>query len=284
MAGVLKAADLNTVDAPETPKPHWSHLPIWGTSAAERGFELPLPFGVGVNYYLERQPFEIGDLQVALLGGDPIPVQDFATIEQVTTTQSSLTTRIDAWLFPFLNLYGILGYTSGEMDGKVELPRIPILLPNGGELPLLIGYEGPTFGGGVTLGGGVPLNQTKTTTLFGVVDANYTVTDLDFTDEALFTDTQVKAFVFSSRLGIRRKLSKRVHAGVWAGAMYQDVSELLIGRASNQSFAFLVVQKPVQPWNMLIGGRVEIGRHFDVIVEGGIGTRQSILGGVTVRF
>jgi len=188
MAGGLKAADLNTVDAPETPKPHWSHLPIWGTSAAERGFELPLPFGVGVNYYLERQPFEIGDLQVALLGGDPIPVQDFATIEQVTTTQSSLTTRIDAWLFPFLNLYGILGYTSGEMDGKVELPTIPILLPNGGELPLLIGYEGPTFGGGVTLGGGVPLNQTKTTTLFGVVDANYTVTDLDFTDEALFTD------------------------------------------------------------------------------------------------
>lgn len=260
---------------------------MWGTAAAERGFQLPLPFGVGVNYYRERQPFAIGDLQIALPGGDPISISDFATLEQVITTQSALTARIDAWLFPFLNVYGILGYTDGQMEGTVGLPDIklgPITIIPAQDLPLEIGYRGPTFGGGVTLGGGVPLNEQKTLTLFVVADGNYTITDLEFTDERLFTDTQVEAFVFSSRVGLRAKLSQLLHGGLWVGTMYQNVSEFLIGRSADQSFAFLVVQKPLEPWNFLVGGRLEIGRNFDLIVEGGIGTRESILGGVTFRF
>jgi hypothetical protein len=278
------ALETNQVESVEAIKPHWSHLPIWGTAAAERGFQLPLPFGVGVNYYRERQPFDIGDLQIALPGGDPVSISDFATLEQVITTQSALTTRIDAWLFPFLNFYGILGYTDGQMEGTIGLPAIPPLGIPAQDLPLRIGYRGPTFGGGATLAGGAPLNEEKTLTLFVVADANYTVTDLEFTDEALFTDTQVEAFVFSSRVGLRAKLSELFHGGLWVGTMYQDVSEFLIGRAADQSFAFLVVQKPSEPWNLLVGGRLEIGRNFDVIVEGGIGGRESILGGVTFRF
>lgn len=81
------------VDPPADPtaepgiEPHWSRLPIWGTAAAEKGFQLPLPFGVGVNYYRETQPFNIRDLQISL-GGDPISVKDFAKIDEVNTTQT----------------------------------------------------------------------------------------------------------------------------------------------------------------------------------------------------
>jgi hypothetical protein len=54
--------------------------------------------------------------------------------------------------------------------------------------------------------------------------------------------------------------------------------------AADGSFAFLIEKSPVAHWNGLIGGRLEIGRHFDLLVEAGIGTRSSMLGGCSSRF
>jgi hypothetical protein len=267
----------------EQPQPHWSHLPIWGVEAEARGFQLPLPFGVGLNYYREQQPFNIKDLQVSR-GGRPVSVNDFLQLERVDTTQQNGIARIDTWLFPFLNVYGLAGYTSGNMRGKLALPAIPILSIAAQELPLNIGYEGPTYGGGATLAGGFKVSDWRELTLFSVADANYTMTDLSFTDERLFTDTQAKAAVFSARLGLRAKVSEKMHAALWAGSMYQHVSDSLVGRSTDQSFAFMVVQGPVAPWNALLGARVEVGRHLDLMVEGGVGTRTSIMGGITFRF
>jgi len=268
----------------KTPEPHWSHLPIWGVDAEARGFQIPLPFGVGVNYYHEDQPFNINDLQVAVRGRDPVSVKNFAVIDRVDTEQHSAVARIDTWIFPFLNLYGVAGHTAGEMNGTIGLPAVPILGIAAQNLPLSIGYEGPTYGGGGTLAGGFKISDWRGLTLFAVADANYTVTDLDFTDDRLFTDTKATAFVFSTRLGLRAKLSEKLHGAIWAGAMYQNVSDELIGRSADSSFAFLVVQGPVAPWNTVIGARLEVGRHFDCMVEGGVGTRTSILGGITFRF
>jgi len=251
--------------------------------AAERGYDLPLPLGIGVNYYREQQPFHIKDLQISRRG-DLVSVKDFVELDRVDTTQWNAIARADVWLFPFLNLYGIAGHTSGKMEGVVGLPAIPILDIPAQELPLNIAYEGPTFGGGATLAGGAKISERGALTLFVVADLNYTVTDLDFTDERLFTDTKAEALVFSARIGLRRKISERLHLGIWAGTMFQDVSEFLVGRAADQAFAFMVVQDPVAPWNALLGARLEIGRHWDLMVEGGLGTRTSIMGGLTFRF
>jgi hypothetical protein len=267
----------------DPPEPHWSHLPIWGVEAEARGYQLPLPFGVGVNYYQEQQPFNIRDLQISR-GGQPISVNDFVQLHQVDTTQQNAVTRVDAWLFPFLNVYGLVGYTSGRMEGLVRLPAIPILGISAQDLPLNIGYEGPTYGGGGTLAGGFKIRERDELTLFVVADLNYTVTALSFTDDRLFTDTDATALVFSARLGLRRKMSEKIHVAFWAGTMFQDVSEFLVGHSADQGFAFMVVQEPVSPWNALLGGRLEIGRHWDFLVEGGVGTRTSIMGGLTFRF
>ena len=47
-----------------TPAPHWSGLPIWGAEAAARGYELPLPFGIGITAYSARRPVNLQDLQL----------------------------------------------------------------------------------------------------------------------------------------------------------------------------------------------------------------------------
>ena len=282
LTGVCNAA-LAAEGVADPPQPHWSHLPVWGVEAEARGYQLPLPLGIGVNYYHEQQPFNINDLQVSR-GGPPVSVKDFVQLDQVDTTQWNAILRADVWIFPFLSIYGIGGHTSGKMQGVVGLPAIPILGIPAQDLPLNIGYEGPTYGGGVTLAGGFEVSERGALTLFVVADVNYTVTQLSFTDEKLFTDTNAKALVFSARLGLRRKMSERFHVALWAGTMRQEVSEFLVGEAVDQGFAFLVAQGPVAPWNALIGGRLEIGRHWDLIVEGGVGTRTSIMGGLTFRF
>ena len=152
--------DVEVVPAgPASPEPHWSHLPIWGTEAQAKGFQIPLPFGIGVNYYREQQPFNINNLKVGIGGRAPVSVDGFAQLERVDTTQQNVTARLDAWIFPFLNLYGILGYTSGEMDGVVGLPAVPLLRIPAQELPISISYEGPTFGGGATLAGGFKVSD-----------------------------------------------------------------------------------------------------------------------------
>jgi hypothetical protein len=161
----------------EPPVPHWSHLPIWGVDAEARGFQLPLPFGFGFNYYREQQPFNIHDLQVSR-GGRPVSVNDFLGLKQVETTQRNGVGRLDAWLFPFLSVYGLVGYTAGHMEGQLFLPDIPKLNIPSQVLPLNIGYEGPTYGGGCTLAGGFKVSEWRGLTLFAVLDVNYTVTDL----------------------------------------------------------------------------------------------------------
>jgi hypothetical protein len=120
--------------------------------------------------------------------------------------------------------------------------------------------------------------------MFLVADANYTVTDLSFTDERLFTNAKPEALVFSARLGLRRQVSESLHLSLWAGTMYQDVSESLVGSSDARDFAFMIVQDPVAPWNALVGTRLEMGRNWDLMVEGGLGTRTSIMGGVSFRF
>ena len=54
-------------------------------------------------------------------------------------------------------------------------------------------------------------------------------------------------------------------------------------RRRRESFQFEVNQTPVAPWNAVTGGRLEAGKHLDFLVEGGIGTRSSILVGAGFR-
>jgi hypothetical protein len=278
------AAEAAAPSSAEKPQPHWSQLPIWGVEAQARGYQIPLPFGIGVNYYHEQQPFTINDLQVGIRGRAPESVTDFVQLRRVDTTLQNVTARFDAWLFPFLNFYGLAGYTWGTMKGRVGLPEIGILRIPAQTLPIALSYHGPTFGGGGTGAGGLKVSKWRDLTAFVVADANYTTTPLTFEHEKLFTDTKIKALVFSTRLGLRGKVTQCVHTAIWVGAMYQSVSETLAGQSIDGSLDFLVKQSPVGPWNTLMGGRIEVGKHLDLIVEGGIGIRSSILGGATFHF
>jgi hypothetical protein len=269
--------------APQEPQRWSSFLPIWGDEARKRGYELPLPFGISANFYSERQDFEVQDLEIAFGNGEFISIGDFIKLQDIDTRQSNYSVRLDAWLLPFFNVYGLVGFTEGNMEGEVFVPGRPPILP-ALTIPLDIDYEGPTYGGGVTLAGGFSLPQRQSLTVFGVADGNLTQTDLDFLDDNLESGSEINAFVFSSRLGVRERISESLKGALWVGAMYQKVAQDFEGRVKSLDISFKIEQEPQHPWNALVGGRLEAGQHFDFIVEGGFGGRKSILGTISYRF
>ncbi|MCQ1872643.1 hypothetical protein NOH57_25670, partial [Escherichia coli] len=83
----------------------------------------------------------------------------------------------DAWVFPFMNLYGLLGKTTGQSVSDIRV-RTPLFtggaFPGGGTqyLKFRLDFQGSTYGVGTSLVGGM-------NNWFTSLDANYTQTRFD---------------------------------------------------------------------------------------------------------
>ena len=54
-------------------------------------------------------------------------------------------------------------------------------------------------------------------------------------------------------------------------------------RLARRSDGNMINQRAASPWNNLIGGQIELGKHFNIVIEGGVGSRSSILPAATFR-
>jgi len=268
-----------------TPEPHWSGLPIWGADAQARGYQIPLPFGIGITAYSARQPVDIHDLQLGRRDNPPRSVTNFLQINRVDTSQQNVSAKIDVLIFPFLDVYALLGYTKGTTKGLIQVPGDPILgIFEPAVLQLNASFRGPTYGGGVTAQGGFKVSDWRDLTAIAVADWNRTKTELEFDNETLIAKTKPVATVFSARVGLHGTLGPSTGGAIWMGAMHQEIQQTVAGGVANTDLQFVVVQSPAQPWNTLFGGALEVGRDFVLVLEGGVGARKSILAGAVYRF
>ena len=206
-----------------TPAPHWSGLPIWGAEAEARGYQVPLPFGIGVTAYSARQPVNIQDLQLGRNGKDPVSVKNFLQIDKVDTSQQNISAKLDLLVFPFLDVYALLGYTKGTTKGQIQVPGEPVLgIIEPRTLQLNAAFNGPTYGAGFTLQGGGKISDWRDLTAIVVADWNRTQTKLSFENETLIADTKPIATVFSARVGLHGSVGPSMGAAIWTGAMHQQ--------------------------------------------------------------
>ncbi|MBW2443616.1 MAG: hypothetical protein JRH12_24305 [Deltaproteobacteria bacterium] len=279
--------DGNREDKRATVEPITRALPVWGEKVRAMGYDLPLPFGAGVNLVYMEQGIDVRNLKIGFGSAD-------TKIERVIFSDSHVrdmaaTARLDLWLLPFVNIYGILGYIDGEAELDVKLPGISIDVPGFGSIPILdpntlnldIDYSGATYGGGITLAGGYK-------NFFGSVDANYTYTDIDI------VNGDIKTLTISPRVGIL--VDPSVVAGsfaLWIGAMYMDYEQKVTDtvnlreldpRLPSAHLDFAIEIKNEEPWNFLIGGQWEITKRWQMTVEGGVGNRRQFIFGTTFRF
>ena len=167
------AGDQEPEEKPETVEPITRHLPIWGEQVRQMGFDLPLPFGVGANLVLMDQGIDVRNLKIGTSASN-FEVSG-VTFSNTRAHDRANTARLDMWLLPFFNAYGVFGYINGEAELDVNVPAISVDLPIIGNIPITdaqthklnIDYNGTTYGGGITLAGGYK-------NFFVSLDANYT--------------------------------------------------------------------------------------------------------------
>lgn len=144
-------------------KPTTSHsvLPFLGEEARKRGYDLPEPFGVNINYMNIRQNINVDSINFNGLSLRGHSLDNAFKINVGNTRERSKTEtlKLDAWLLPFMNVYGLIGYTDGHSVSQIGVGikgprkyRTPANLQN---LAFQLDFKGTTYGVGTTLVGGV---------------------------------------------------------------------------------------------------------------------------------
>lgn len=188
-----------------TPYPY--ALPIWGDKAAALGFDLPYSAGLGINYLAQESQLVINNLMVGFNNGPLHDLDELIRFNDATAKAKAINFRPDIWLFPFLNVYGILASanTSTEISAGVFLPDSSGVWSEVSNFKTKAEFNATSFGFGITptmgVGGG-----------WLALDMNYVWTDVDALDKP------VKTFIFGPRLGKSFKLSKpQQNIAVWVG-------------------------------------------------------------------
>jgi hypothetical protein len=231
--------------APASPNDSpFSFLPIWGEQAREKGYDLPLPIGIGVNFMNLWQDYDIKDIQFTPLVPLPFPIEG-VEVSRAEGDGYSLDGRVDVWLFPFLNVYGVLGYTKGDSGATATIPGLGNL-----QFPFVLDYEGVTFGGGATVA--YAYKQ-----LFASVDYNYRL--------------KGAAWIGTMYQGIAQEFRGQLSVSV-------------PGLPGPIPVRYAVDQEATDPWNLIFGIEWQINPRWNLVVEGGVLGREQILTSLTFRF
>ncbi len=204
-----------------------------------------------------------------------------------------LQVRPNVWVFPFLNVYGIIGYSKGVISPNLVVPYIVIenvpfvdslVIDSTFEIHDDIAYVGLNYGVGATFSMGF-------NSFFVMVDYNYTIIEpTDF-------DENLKNHFFSPKIGAFIGNKKRKSFGaLWLGAMYMHNDQAFSGKIDvdeiNPDLVFFLGEKATysgkisanKRWNFVIGGSWVISHHHHIVIEAGFIGRKQISLGYDFRF
>lgn len=248
--------------ASESSSEHHSMLPFLRELAGDH--ELPRPYGIGADVFTMHQDYAIDSLTFSLPGFS-LPDPSIIKVKNKLVEEDL---KLDAWVFPFLNVFGVYGHLNAQTDVNLSAVSIPFLPVSLGTLP--IRYNGTVYGGGVTLAAGGDH-------WFASLTGTWTRSSLsgDF-------DSKVKARTLQPKVGWVNGPFQ-----LWVGAMdlHNDESHSgVIVLPGLGSVPFAVKLKQASGWSPSIGARYQMDRFADVTLELGGGDRVTTLLNVNLRF
>jgi hypothetical protein len=177
-------------------------LPFWAEKVMDKGFDMPYPGGMGLNYFWQRQDVNLNNLAVSFGESEDIDLSDLVEFEYITSTAQSISFRPDIYIFPFLNVYAIVNQVWSYTDVKVSVP-FELVVPR-------VYNQGTGGGFGLSLAGGIGPGWVA-------VNTNFAWTKL----KNLETPTQ--SFVSALRFGMTKYFgNRRQRIAFWVGANYQS--------------------------------------------------------------
>lgn len=240
--------------------------------------DLPLPFGIGVTGYWQEQDLKSKTIGLAIPAMAISQGVITAANAKVESEVDSWTIRLDTWILPFMNIYGVAGKVDGQntvvpgLDIQGAPPALALLEAgietNGFNVP----YDGDVYGIGAILAG-------QWGKYWGTIDYNFTQADLDISTSEIDTHT------ISPRIGRSGSLGN-VKGSLWIGAMHQAIDENHNGQINQGGLdiEYIVLNEQEDEWNFLIGGTAELSKQWNASIEGGLGDRKQVMGNLTFRF
>ena len=275
---------------------NWNRrLPFLAQKVIDEGYDLPLPYGAGLTYADVDQEQVFSSLEVGINGRDPRPV-DFVEFENSRSLSQSTSLKLDAWLFPFMNIYAMIGQLDGRapvdvvVDGNSFLealevncnrpppsPLCPLLEDKFYPLPINARFKGNTYGIGMTLAGGW-------NGWFVTLPFNWTYADMDGskTDGTSFTATPRGGYLFN--------LGRAGNIAAFAGGNYLDsdltVDGIFTVPDTNLTFDYIIDQKNRDEWNAVVGFNWDVSRNLSWSLEynGFIGSRTAWISSLVWRY
>ena len=268
---------------PEAPFEYERRLPFFGRELAEKGYALPLPLGVTVLINDTLQPQEISNAAVALGKGSFVPPPDtelrelpYVNFTGVEADSLSTQVKLDAWLFPFLNVYGIIGYFRSDVDLIVEAdldegfppPICGPLQPCGTvSQPFKAEASGYSYGAGFSAAYGAE-------PLFGAINATYVYND------GRNGDDRIVSLSAGVRTGRYWNISESLLLSAYVGADYLDVDQIVNGTTrlpgafpdgDDLNVRYRIDQNNTDKWSGLVGMTFGLKRGIGVIAEAAFG-------------
>ena len=198
-------------------------LPFWGQAVTDRNIDLQLPFGLNVNYVYNQMNLELTYFSLNFYNGqnlDEIINPETLNFTKTIATAQGVNLRADAWILPFLNLYGIYSRGRGSTEVAFQPQKVENDLGPNGNLMEITTLEkpidvDPVYFTSNTLGIGA-------TAVYGwddyfiSLDGNLTWSTSDLLEETIVF------FVGSARVGRRITFRNGMKLAVYIGAMYRN--------------------------------------------------------------
>lgn len=281
-------------------------FPFLGRKAVERGFDMPFSTGANVIGLWMKQGLAFNNLALST-GDNPTQEVGFIKFGENEIEATTVNARLDLWVLPFLNVYGLAGTATSQTDVHVIEPV---------DFVSHVENTGTYAGLGITSAIGIKRNWLS-------VDVNWAWSQVER------LDAPVRGRVLGLRYGRTFKVQGHNRMSFWAGTMnqklvaetrgsiavaealppavrdslvdyqteqwYQDLGpagkavadtlmDEIINRYDTGTINYSLNKELTTKWNLLVGTNYEIGKRWAFRAEAGMIGRWSVMLNAAYRF
>lgn len=281
-------------DEPE--KRWWDHkMPFMAQEVIDKGYDLPLPYGLKLGYVSVDQEQILTNLWVGFNGSEQVPL-DWVSFDNAFSESNTAQLIYDTWVFPFMNVFAILGTIDGQapvdiyIDGNGMLDQLEVDCSRPGNmvacnllqdkqflLPITADFQGNNYGIGVNLAVGWK-------GFFFTLPATLVYADMKTSK----TDGLVLSA--SPRVGKVFNLKSKGNLALYIGGSYLDSELNVTGSypvdALNLTIDYRIDQQNKDRWNAVVGANWDISNRWSLQAEhnGIVGSRDTWMASITWRF
>ncbi|WP_287497674.1 hypothetical protein [Pandoraea sp. CB10b_02] len=269
---------------------HWDRaLPFFAQRVIDRGYDLPNPYDIGYSYFNGTQRYQLSHLMVGA-NGNPLRSADFVQFDQSRIRSESNQFQLGAWLFPFMNVYAIVGNVRGGGDINISFSSLTALeqffglnvgcagrrprpdCANPIKLPTQrANYSGHTYGAGFTLVGTYG-------DVFFSLPVTYTVSDISM------SESLIQSWNISPRVGWNLRLGAYGILTPYVGATWFRTRATITGHfdipieaapGQTQRLDYRIDESVTGSWSGVAGVSWAASKRFGLLAEFGYGYHRN---------